>query len=106
MANCASMAPPPRVRWDRVGRLALLFVLALLVYLYIGPLSSLVTTWHASKERETRVAELEEVQARLRTRRDELRDPRALEREARELGMVRPGERSFVVAGLPGGGGR
>ncbi|HEV2770025.1 MAG TPA: septum formation initiator family protein [Solirubrobacteraceae bacterium] len=89
-----------------MGRLALLFVLALLVYLYIGPLSSLVTTWHASKERETRVAELEEVQARLRTRRDELRDPRALEREARELGMVRPGERSFVVAGLPGGGGR
>jgi len=100
------MAPSPRVRWDRVGRLALLFVLALLLYLYIGPLSSLATTWHASQERQTRVGELEEVQARLRARRDELRDPRALEREARELGMVRPGERSYVVEGLPRGDGR
>jgi len=93
------------VRWDRVGRLALLFVLALLLYLYIGPLSSLALTWQASQQRQTRVAELEEVQARLRSRRDELRDPRALEREARQLGMVRPGERSYVVEGLPGGGG-
>jgi hypothetical protein len=31
-----------------------------------------------------------------------LRDPRALEREARRLGMVRQGERAYVIEGLPG----
>ena len=30
-----------------------------------------------------------------------LRDPGALEREARRLGMVRQGERPYVVQGLP-----
>jgi hypothetical protein len=28
----------PRVRWDRVGRMALLVVALLLIYLYINPL--------------------------------------------------------------------
>jgi hypothetical protein len=30
-----------------------------------------------------------------------LRDPGALEREARRLGMVRAGERSYVIENLP-----
>ncbi|MGH2824907.1 MAG: septum formation initiator family protein [Thermoleophilaceae bacterium] len=30
-----------------------------------------------------------------------LRDPGALEREARRLGMVRQGERAYVIEGLP-----
>ena len=30
-----------------------------------------------------------------------LRDPGALEREARSLGMVRQGERAYVIEGLP-----
>ena len=34
---------------------------------------------------------------RLRERRRELRDPQALEREARRLGMVKAGEKSYVV---------
>jgi hypothetical protein len=31
-----------------------------------------------------------------------LRDPRALERAARRLGMVRQGERAYVIEGLRG----
>lgn len=94
--------PPPQIRWDRVARLALLFVLALLLWLAIGPAASLVTTWRESAQRNERVAELEAANERLAARRDELRDPAALEREARAMGMVRPGERAFVVEGLPG----
>ena len=30
-----------------------------------------------------------------------LRDPGALEHEARHLGMVRQGERAYVIEGLP-----
>lgn len=89
-----------RIRWDRVGRVALLAVLAGVLLLYVNPLRSYVATWGESKSRGAEVAELERENARLRARRDELRDPVALEREARRLGMVRPGERAYVVEGL------
>ena len=49
------------------------------------------------------VQRLERENKRLRARRTALRDPVALEREARRLGMVRPGEKPFVVSGLPKG---
>jgi cell division protein FtsB len=89
-----------RIRWDRVGRIALLLVLLGVVLLYVGPIRSYFTTWHESKARGAEVARLEAENARLRERRDELRNPRALEREARRLGMVKPGERAYVVEGL------
>ena len=39
----AACAPPPtRLRWDRVARAAMLFVLLVLVYLYISPVRSLI----------------------------------------------------------------
>ncbi|MEJ7715122.1 MAG: septum formation initiator family protein [Thermoleophilaceae bacterium] len=38
---------------------------------------------------------------RLRERAERLRDPAALELEARRLGMVRQGERSFVIENPP-----
>jgi cell division protein FtsB len=89
-----------RIRWDRVGRTALLLVLLGVLLLYVGPLRSWFDTWQESKSRGAEVAALERENARLRARRDELRDPVALEREARRLGMVRPGERAYVVEGL------
>jgi cell division protein FtsB len=98
----SSPAPPPQIRWDRIARIALLLVLAGLVWLAIGPAASLVTTWREAGERRERVAELEAANERLAARRDELRDPAALEREARAMGMVSPGERAFVIEGLPG----
>ena len=88
------------IRWDRVGRVALLVVLVGVLALYINPARSYFTTWHESKSRGAEVAALEKENERLRARRDELRNPAALEREARELGMVRPGERAYVVEGL------
>ena len=42
-------------------------------------------------------AENVELRERLRA----LRDPGALEREARKLGMVRAGERAYVIENLP-----
>jgi cell division protein FtsB len=89
-----------RIHWERVGRIALLVVLVGVLALYVNPLRSYVTTWNESKSRNADVAQLERENARLRARRAELRDDRALEREARRLGMVRPGERAYVVEGL------
>jgi cell division protein FtsB len=100
-AKVAAMALPARIRWDRVGRVALLLVLLLVVWLYVNPLRSWWSTWHESKARQAEVAALREDNAALRKRRAELRDPRVLEREARERGMVGRDERAYVIEGLP-----
>jgi cell division protein FtsB len=90
-----------RIRWDRVGHVALLCVAALVVYLYIGPTSNWISTYKESKERKSQVAELKREHDRLLERRDELKKPETLERIARELGMVRGAEKAYVVSGLP-----
>ena len=38
-----------RIRWDRLGRWALLFVLVLVLYLYIGPTKNWVSTWREAR---------------------------------------------------------
>jgi cell division protein FtsB len=91
------------IRWDRVSRVALLFVLLVLVYLYAGPARSYLTTVHQAKQRRAEVVVLKRENTRLRARRDALREPTALQREARRLGMVRPGERPYVIEHLPKG---
>jgi cell division protein FtsB len=92
------------IRWDRVGRVTLLVVLVGILALYVGPAHSWWVTWHEAKQRRAEVARLQAENARLREHVRALRDPAALEREARRLGMVRPGERSYVIRGLPKGG--
>lgn len=93
--------PRPQIRWDRVGRIALLLVLVGVLALYVNPLRSWWHTRQESAARSQEVAELERENKQLRQRRDHLKDPRMLENEARRLGMVKPGERAFVVEGLP-----
>lgn len=100
-SRTAARRPPARIRWDRMGRIALLCVLAFVLYLYIGPARSWVATYAEAKERRAQVAELREHNEALRDRERELRRASALEREARRLGMVKAGERAYVVEGLP-----
>ena len=90
-----------RIRWDRLGRWALLFVLGLVIYLYIGPARNWVSTWSEVREKRGEVAALRAQNERLQARRDDLRRESALEREARQLGMVKAGERAYVIEGLP-----
>jgi cell division protein FtsB len=89
-----------RIRWDRLGRWALIAVFAFVLYLYIGPAASWVSSYREAKKRRAEVAALKTENQRLRERRRELRDPASLEREARRLGMVKAGEKSYVIEGL------
>ena len=89
--------PHRGIRWDRIARTALLLVLAGIVLLYIGPARTWVGTYAEAKRKREDVAALRGQNDRLRA----LRDPGALEREARRLGMVRVGERSYVIENLP-----
>ena len=90
-----------RIRWDRVGRWALIAVLGFVVYLYIGPAASWVSAYKEAKRKRAEVAALRTENERLRERRRYLKDPASLEREARRLGMVKAGEKSYVIQDLP-----
>ena len=88
------------IRWDRVSRVALLVVLLGILALYVGPARSYWSTVREAKHRRAEVAQLKRENARLRAKRAALRSTSSLEREARRLGMVRPGERAYVIEGL------
>ena len=87
----------PRIRWDRVGRWALICVFAFVLYLYIGPARTWVTTYSEAKRKREEVAQVRAENARLRARKQELKRPGAVEGEARKLGMVKAGEKLYVV---------
>ena len=93
--------PAAGVRWDRLGRITLLLVLAGVLLLYVGPAVSYFQTWRESKARQDELRSLQRENVRLLARRRALREPRSLELEARAMGMVRRGERAFVIEGLP-----
>ncbi|MCA1677808.1 MAG: septum formation initiator family protein [Actinobacteria bacterium] len=93
----------PRVRWDRVGRMALLFVAVLMLYLYINPLRTYISTWQEAQTKRGEVAAMQREHRALLVRQRALEAPGAVETEARRLGMVRKDERAYVVRGLPQG---
>jgi cell division protein FtsB len=82
---------------------ALLGVLLAIVGLYIGPSLSYFSAWRESNHRHHEVTHLKAEQHRLKARQAELRNPRVLEQEARRWGMIRPGERPYVIGNLPTG---
>jgi cell division protein FtsB len=91
---------PSRVRWDRVGRIALVLVLFGVLVSYLNPVVNLFDAWRDSKAGEERLTELQREQGSLQEQVEDASSPLTVEREARRLGMVRPGERSYVVHGL------
>ena len=90
------------IRWDRVARLSLLVALLLVLLSYIGPATNYWESWHLNRETRAEVQALREDNAHLRVRARDLQSSRRVELEARRLGMAKPGERVYVVRGLPG----
>ena len=90
-------AAPTRIRWDRVGRWALICVFALVIYLYIGPARTWMSTYAEAKRKRDDVASLRAQNERLRERKQRLERNGAVELEARKLGMVKAGEKLYVV---------
>src|SRR5512135_3258221 len=96
-----SRGQPVRVRWDRLGRLGLLIVLLVVAGLYVKQGLSLLSTRTQAEQQLSIVHRLTRENARLARERAALNDPVTIERDARALGMVRAGERPYVVTGLP-----
>ena len=96
-ATARRTAPAGRIRWDRLGRYALLAVLFAILLAYISPISHWLRQSETAKHEEAQLQELKEENAGLKRRVQDLKRPIALEREARKLGMVKEGERAYVV---------
>jgi hypothetical protein len=92
---------PARVRWDKLGRVAMLLVLMALVFLYLSAGAHLLSSWKQSRHDNAAVAAMEREHRALLHQHNLLSSQSNLEVQARQLDMVRPGERSYVVTHLP-----
>jgi cell division protein FtsB len=90
-----------RVRWERVGRVGLLVVLAVVVGLYVEHTLSYFSTRTQAKQQQAIVNRLAQQNAGLARETKSLNDPETIVSEARALGMVRPNERPYVIIGKP-----
>jgi cell division protein FtsB len=88
---------PSRIRWDKLGRVALVLVLMAILASYINPVVDFFDAWSDSRAERAQLQQLQQQNQDLRARAAALSGPDAAEREARRLGMVAPGERSYVI---------
>ena len=76
-------------------------VVGLVAFLYYRPLTSYFHARHDLARAESELRILEAEQARLEQRLAAQTSTDTLVREARRLGYVKPGERLFIVKGIP-----
>jgi len=101
LGDARPIALEGRIRWDRVGRMALLALLGVVLLLYVAPLRHWLEQSDAAERQRAEVRALERERGRLAARASDLDRAATIEREARRLGMVRRGERPFVVEHAP-----
>jgi cell division protein FtsB len=75
--------------------------LVVIVFSYLSPARQWIKQSGTNSHQKQVLSDLRGEQRQLKHRLRALRDPGALEREARRLGMVRQGERSYVIENLP-----
>jgi cell division protein FtsB len=92
--------PLGRVRWDRVGRVGLLLMLVVVVGLYVQHALAYMSTRARTDAQLAIVHRLQVDNRALERQRAELNNPTVIERDARALGMVKTGERPYVITGL------
>ena len=84
-----------------MGRLALLATLGAILLLYIPPARHWIAQSGTADEQRAELHRLEREHDRLERRLRTFTRAESLEREARRLGMVRRGERAYVIENLP-----
>ena len=99
----AAARRPLRIRWERVGRVLLVVVLTVVAGLYIQQGLAYLSARSQADQQEAVARQLARQNAKLAREQRSLGDPATIMAMARELGMVKPGERPFVVTGLPEG---
>jgi cell division protein FtsB len=72
-------------------------MLVAIVLLYVSPVKHWMTQSRTQAHQQEELNGLQHENAALKSRLKSLRAPGAIDREARRLGMVKQGERSFVL---------
>jgi len=93
--------PASRIHWDRLGRVVLVLVLFAVLISYVNPALNFFNAWRESRTARSQLADLSREHKRVAAKAASLKDPHAASEEARRLGMIVPGERSYVLRGLP-----
>jgi len=99
----AARRAPSRIKWDRLGRIALTLVLAAVLYSYLHPTLNLFQTYTGTTAAKAKRHQLLQENRALHNRIQSSKDPRVIEREARAQGMVSEGETPVVIGGRLGG---
>ena len=102
-ARPAARSGPSRIKWDRVGRVALTLVLAAVLYSYLNPSIDFVKTYTGTTAAKAKLHGLMTENRQLHNRIQHSADPTVVEREARAQGMVAEGETPTVIRGRLGG---
>jgi hypothetical protein len=92
---------PPQIGRRRLRLLWATALLGVVAYLYYQPISTYFETRNDLTARRAEVESLRLVRAELELRLVSSTSVESLEREARRINYVRPGERLFVVKGIP-----
>ncbi|HWF53427.1 MAG TPA: septum formation initiator family protein [Solirubrobacteraceae bacterium] len=88
-----------RVRWDRVGRIGLLVVLAVVGGLYVTHILSFLQTKAQDDSQLATVRTLIRSNDKLERQQRALSQPATIAADARRLGMVKVGEHPYVITG-------
>jgi cell division protein FtsB len=89
-----------RIAWDRVGRIALTLVLAAVLYSYLNPAIDFVKTYTGTTAAKAEFHGLLKENKQLHKRIQSSKDPRVIEAEAREQGLVAEGEHPYRIPNL------
>src|SRR3954466_11531238 len=96
-ATAARSRPRSQIQWQKVGRLALLFTLFVIVLLYIRPVAHWLQQRLTAAHSQADLRDLQREHDRLKARLDQLSGPGAVEHEARKMGMVPEGEKPYPL---------
>jgi hypothetical protein len=99
-ARPAARRGPSRIKWDRVGRIALTLVLAAVLYSYLNPAIDFVKTYTGTTAAKAKLHTLLRENRQLHDRIQSSAEPLIVAREARSQGMVAEGETPAVIRGL------
>jgi cell division protein FtsB len=99
----AARSGPSRIKWDRVGRIALTVVLVAVLYSYLNPSIDFVKTYTGTTAAKAKLHTLLRENRQLHNRIQSSEDPLVVQREARAQGMVAEGETPIVLGGNLGG---
>ncbi len=86
-----------RIKWDRVGRIALVLVLFAVAYSYLNPAIDLFKTYQATTAAKAEFHELLRENKRLHHEVKSSKEAAVVEGAARRQGMIAAGETPFVL---------